>query len=289
MGLAGGLATNGELTGGSGGSGVSSLSNSDGYIGVSASTGSVVLSEGATLSSTLALLAPKASPTFTGTVTVPTTVNSTDAAQKAYVDGVAQLVAGTGLAKSANTLSVLNTVLVPTNALYETFSRDLNFSSIAIPTTTDLYLSAIALPTGLTIGHLHFVSGPGAVNTPTNWWFALYDNNFNLLAITADQTSATWAINTDKSLAIATIASGSATSFTTTYTGLHYLGVMQKATTCVQIAGIAPAANAGVNALAPVLAGISNTGLSVPQTFPTTATALTGAAGQLRFYGYVAT
>jgi hypothetical protein len=37
-----------------------------------------------------ALLAPKASPTFTGTVTVPATVNATDAAQKAYVDSVAQ-------------------------------------------------------------------------------------------------------------------------------------------------------------------------------------------------------
>ena len=34
--------------------------------------------------------APLASPTFTGTVTVPATVNATDAAQKSYVDGVAQ-------------------------------------------------------------------------------------------------------------------------------------------------------------------------------------------------------
>lgn len=34
--------------------------------------------------------APTASPTFTGTVTVPTTVNPTDAAQKQYVDSVAQ-------------------------------------------------------------------------------------------------------------------------------------------------------------------------------------------------------
>ena len=42
------------------------------------------------LTTDLAAKAPLASPTFTGTVTVPATVNATDAAQKAYVDNVAQ-------------------------------------------------------------------------------------------------------------------------------------------------------------------------------------------------------
>lgn len=46
----------------------------------------------ATASDVLGLgsIAPLASPTFTGTVTVPTTVNSTDAAQKQYVDNAVQ-------------------------------------------------------------------------------------------------------------------------------------------------------------------------------------------------------
>jgi hypothetical protein len=39
-----------------------------------------------TINSSLALKAPLASPTFTGTVTVPTPSNNTDAATKAYVD-----------------------------------------------------------------------------------------------------------------------------------------------------------------------------------------------------------
>lgn len=38
---------------------------------------------------TIPLLAPLASPTFTGTVTVPTPVNITDAATKGYADGLA--------------------------------------------------------------------------------------------------------------------------------------------------------------------------------------------------------
>jgi hypothetical protein len=42
------------------------------------------------LTTDLGLKAPLASPTFTGTVTVPTPVNSTDASTKAYVDSVTQ-------------------------------------------------------------------------------------------------------------------------------------------------------------------------------------------------------
>lgn len=42
------------------------------------------------LTTDLGLKAPTASPTFTGTVTVPTPVNSTDASTKAYVDSVSQ-------------------------------------------------------------------------------------------------------------------------------------------------------------------------------------------------------
>jgi hypothetical protein len=51
------------------------------------------------------------------------------------------------------------------------------------------------------------------------------------LARTADQTTAAWAANTIKTLAIAQATAGSASSYTTTYSGLHYLGVMIKAST----------------------------------------------------------
>src|SRR5205085_7914370 len=43
---------------------------------------------------------------FTGTVTVPTPVNTTDATTKAYVDSASYLTAGTGLTRSGATLSV---------------------------------------------------------------------------------------------------------------------------------------------------------------------------------------
>lgn len=48
------------------------------------------LSNQTDLDTALGLLAPKASPTFTGTVTIPEPIGDTDAATKGYVDGVAQ-------------------------------------------------------------------------------------------------------------------------------------------------------------------------------------------------------
>jgi hypothetical protein len=48
-----------------------------------------------TTATNLGLKAPLASPTFTGTVTVPTPVNNTDASTKAYVDSTASTTAGT--------------------------------------------------------------------------------------------------------------------------------------------------------------------------------------------------
>jgi len=53
-------------------------------------TGNITESQVTNLTSDLALLAPKASPTFTGTVTVPTPVNGTDATNKTYVDNAVQ-------------------------------------------------------------------------------------------------------------------------------------------------------------------------------------------------------
>lgn len=51
-----------------------------------ASNAGIAQSKIAGLTSDLSLLAPKANPTFTGTVTVPTPSNNTDAATKGYVD-----------------------------------------------------------------------------------------------------------------------------------------------------------------------------------------------------------
>jgi hypothetical protein len=155
--------------------------------------------------------------------------------------------------------------------------------------TGQMTLYPVMLQSGVTVGHLAFVSGTTAASTPTHWWFALCNNALGLLAITADQTTTAWAASTIKSLAIATIASGASTTFTTTYTGLYYIGIMVAATTAVPtLYGWTPAATAVLTqATTGVIGGKSSTtGLTTPSTFPTTYGAITNSAFQV--YGEVA-
>lgn len=73
--------------------------------------------------------------------------------------------------------------------------------STGVMTSTPIHLEA-----GDTVTNLTFMSATTAAGTPTNYWFALYDDGATpaLLAQTADQLTAAWAANTAKTLALAT-------------------------------------------------------------------------------------
>ncbi|MFI7240117.1 right-handed parallel beta-helix repeat-containing protein [Streptomyces cyaneofuscatus] len=169
---------------------------------------------------------------------------------------------------------------------YETTSR-LRCGTAVTPTSGVLYLVPIWLPAGLVVSNIAFVSGTNAAVTPTNYWFSLHDSNRVALARTADQGAAAWAANTVKSLAIAQSTAGSASSYTTPYRGLYYLGVMITATTLPNLIG--EGAVPAVSAAAPGL-GPTNTGQTAPPTVTAgafTAAAFTGGSALLA-YGYVA-
>lgn len=97
----------------------------------------------------LNLKAPLANPTFTGTVTVPTPSNSTDATTKAYVDGLIiedtpELVAGNGIeidtVLDVSTISVNEAELGGTHLLHATASA----TTASTTSETDLYSRSIA-------------------------------------------------------------------------------------------------------------------------------------------------
>lgn len=92
------------------------------------------------------------------------------------------------------------------------------------PLTTQVMLSvALPLQAGSVVTNLTFKSGATAADTPTNWWFALYNTAGTLMAQTADQTSTAWAANTVKTVALATPQ-------LITTSGVYYVGIMVKAT-----------------------------------------------------------
>lgn len=141
--------------------------------------------------------------------------------------------------------------------------------------TISLY--PLQIPVGSNIGHITFISGTTAFSTPTNWWFCLCDSNRNLLAITANQTTTAWAASTVKTLAIANIAAGAATQFTTTYSGTHYLGILETGTTATTLLGATPATTVTTSSSNPG-GKSSTTGLTTPSTFPTQYGAISAAA-----------
>jgi hypothetical protein len=178
----------------------------------------------------------------------------------------------------------LETALRPSGR-YETTSR-LRCGTTSTPTSGTLYLVPIWLPKGQVISNLAFVSGGTAAVTPTNYWFTLHNSAKVAVARTADQLTAAWAANTIKSLAIAQTTAGAASSYTTTYSGLYYLGVMIKASTvCSLISeGAVPDVLASV---APGFGG-TDTALTTPPTV--TAGAFTagafGAGSGILVHGY---
>jgi hypothetical protein len=168
----------------------------------------------------------------------------------------------------------------PTGALAQTHPRmGSAIGDLAALSTGRLTLVGIMLPAGLTITSISFMSRTTALSVGTNQWFALFNNAASpvLLRQTADDTSTAWAANTVKTLNLSS-------TFTTTYSGLHYLGVMVAATTVPTLAGVSAAASAFA-ALAPVLNGTSTTGLTTPASF--TSPALAPTATALNPYAYV--
>lgn len=116
----------------------------------------------------------------------------------------------------------------PTGLYTETVDRFQTVTTdVAAALTTQVMTSTpIFLETGQTVTSLSALSGATAASVPTNWWFALYDTAATpaLLAQTADQTTAAWAADTVKTLALAA-------PYLVTTTGIYYVAVMVKATT----------------------------------------------------------
>jgi len=167
--------------------------------------------------------------------------------------------------------------LAPTGASYETFPRQGSISQAATSASGTLWMVAIQLPAGTPIGHICFASYTTAAVTPLHWWFGLYTSARVQLATTADQTTTAWAANTVKNLAVATTAAGAASSFTTTYTGLHYIGFMMAATTMCSLIGETQGNSMRDQAPA-IWGGTTDTAQTTPPAFPHTAGAITASA-----------
>jgi len=153
--------------------------------------------------------------------------------------------------------------------------------------TGSLALVPVWMPQGFVVGNLVWGTAGTAGATLTHQWMGLYDSSYNQLAVTSDKTTTAVPADTKFTWAVATIASGASSSFTTTYTGTYFIGLMIAATTMPNAAG----AFGGTNPFmtdTPAF-GASDSGQTTPPAFPHTAATPTNVAGTARFFYGAAT
>ena len=135
--------------------------------------------------------------------------------------------------------------------------------------TGRMNLVAIDMEAGTLCTSITFYSLTTALSGGTAQWFALYDSARALLRQTVDDTNVAWGATAAKTLALTS-------TFRTTYTGLHYLGIMVAASTVPSLSCIATGAI--IPSIAPIMGGTSDTGLTT--TAPANAAAITYQSAQ---------
>jgi hypothetical protein len=170
----------------------------------------------------------------------------------------------------------------PNGAIAETTPRyNGRYENGTLLTSGQIFLTAIYLPGNTTVTSITFLSATTALSAGSNQWFGLFDSSRNKLRVTGDDTSTAWSANSAKTLNLSS-------TFTTTYSGLHYVGICVVATVpslVAQGASTGAIATLMTNTIAPVLCGLGDGSLTNPASCPNQITALSAAG--LHPYAYV--
>jgi len=170
----------------------------------------------------------------------------------------------------------------PTGSLAETFPR-WAIGGAWGPTSGVLNLSAIGLTAGEPISEITIAAG-SAASGQSHWWLGIWGMGLTPAALSADQLTASFPANQAITLNIASMASGSASTWTPSRTGLHYIGFAMVASGMPNLIGPVSNSNVVITGLNPSLGGASTTGLTGLPGFGSAA--ITPTTSQL-FYAYV--
>lgn len=155
-----------------------------------------------------------------------------------------------------------------TGVLAETMPREIcpEVNTVVPTLSGTLFMQAIYLTAGQLVSNIGISSATTAAGTPTNYFFALYDANRALRAVSANQTTTAWAANTYKVLAMTT-------PYRVPTSGLYYIGIMMTATTIITTKGGTAKTGGQLSNVVPVLHGTSTTGLTTAMPDPAAALA----------------
>lgn len=166
---------------------------------------------------------------------------------------------------------------IASGALAETIPAYAATTAVTL-TSGDLYLFAVRLAAGESVGHVGFVTTTTAGATLNHWWTCVADQSYTIQAASTDQTSGAIAASTWFSLAMST-------AYTATYSGLFYLGVMisnnsgTQPTLCGTSAGPLIAMMTGTGHPNAIIGGQSSTSQTTAPVAGTVATTPTATIG----------
>lgn len=176
----------------------------------------------------------------------------------------------------------------PVPALAATMPRLRANAAQGTMTSGTVYLTALAMPAGLTVSNCTMFVNATAKTNGTHGWYVLTDSSRNVVAVTADQTDpgTVWgAPSTGYALPFTA-------AYTTIYTGLYYVGVMvtQSSGTQVLFTGgnsVAGGIAAGTGITNTVtLAGSSSSSQTTPPALASQLTSITS-GGTFVLYAYL--
>jgi hypothetical protein len=170
--------------------------------------------------------------------------------------------------------SAVDEAFRPTGAIAETTPRRGNFGSCSIVNSGMELVAAVYLPVGAVITSITWCSSTAGSGL-THHWSTLRNSSRQLLAITDDDTTATWSANS-------TWTRSFASPYTVLASGLYYVGQLQvhSGGAVSQLLGAVHTTSTALQ-VAPKLGGYdaTNTGLTTPATAPATNAAYSGQGG----------
>ena len=134
----------------------------------------------------------------------------------------------TPLAGSGQSVIVSQTV---SGTIAETLPVTAVLTNVSGPTTGVLFLAGVWLAKNTVCTSISWHTGTTGFTSPTNQWFVLCNSSRVSLANTSNDLTTAWGGSTTKTLALTA-------PFTTTYTGLHYIGFCVTATTMGSYRGL---------------------------------------------------
>ena len=170
----------------------------------------------------------------------------------------------------------------PSGATAATIPRRLISTIQSVLVSGTMYVTAISMPAGVLVNNITMYTATTGKTGGTHGWYILCDSGMVCRAVTADQTDPSTVWGSQR-----TFYTLPTNAYTTTYTGLYYIGVMvaESAGTMPTFYGAIGMPTASGSPALPVFCGTSSTGQTTPPSAGTSMTALTPAVNYT-FYAY---